>query len=489
VRTLQLAPSGMEREAAAPVSALASLPRMLACAVFAHLPLRDRARAALVCRAWRDVSYDASLWTRLVLPAGQPYADDAFSALLLGAVSRARGSLAELHLSGGHTSHGTQTILPAVLALNARALRRLRLGLLPTTMRGTVDAEWLHRLRAAAPGLETLEADAQCELQDAAGVLDAAAPRAPLRVRNLRVTGAGDSETDGAALTTLAPSLGRHTSLTHVTLCATHVDAPGALDALVDGGLRACRVPSVNFARCSLGPPAVPALARLLAAAGGGGGALTSLNVRDVHEWLDLVGDEADMMQATRPLCDAATAPVLAAALRASATLTALTLDGVVDFWRDGDVAVTLLGALTAHPRLHTLCVVGAGLTFAVQHAEHAPPLQPEAAVASAVALGALIAANAPALTAMDVSGGELNDDHLRVLFAALPANTNLRSLDLRGNALSAACLREHGLPAVRANTSLRDVQVQLLLHTHGYDDDHAAVMAELAALLAARGA
>jgi hypothetical protein len=75
------------------------------------------------------------------------------------------------------------------------------------------------------------------------------------------------------------------------------------------------------------------------------------------------------------------------------------------------------------------------------------------------------------------------------VLFAALRANSHLRSLDLRGNRLSGGCLREHGLPALRANASLREVHIQLLvgMGTDARMDD--ALVAELAALLASRGA
>jgi hypothetical protein len=296
LRTLQLAPSGMEREAPSSVSALASLPRNLACTIFARLPLRERARAALVCRAWRDVSYDASLWTRLRLPStGLPTHTHDETVLLLGAVGRARGSLIELDLSGSAVSHShvTQAILPALLALNARALRRLRLGVLPTrSVDHSVDEHWLRRVRAAAPGLETLEADVSCPLTQAAGVLDAATPRAPLRVRELHVTGA---HADVAALAALAPALARHASLTHLTLGTVRLDAPGALDALADGGLRACRATSLTFARCSLGPPAVPALARLLAGKAAGDSALKSLTVIDYNVWPDpVVGDEAE---------------------------------------------------------------------------------------------------------------------------------------------------------------------------------------------------
>jgi hypothetical protein len=196
-------------------------------------------------------------------------------------------------------------------------------------------------------------------------------------------------------------------------------------------------------------------------------------------------------------LCDAATAPVLAAALRANATLTSLTLNGVLDVWRRGDVAAALLGALTGHGSLRTLRVTQTGGTALVHRLENAPPLAPEAVAVSVAALGALNAANAAALTALDVSDAELEDEQLRVLFATLPANSHLRSLNLRGNRPSDACLREHALPALRANTGLRELWLDAF-GAHFYDGDeidqqdaqnYTDDMAELAALLAARGA
>ncbi len=66
------------------------------------------------------------------------------------------------------------------------------------------------------------------------------------------------------------------------------------------------------------------------------------------------------------------------------------------------------------------------------------------------------MAANAPALTELDVRSCELGDEGLRPLFDALPANTHLTSLDCRSNTLTEGFARDVLLPAVRANTSLR---------------------------------
>jgi hypothetical protein len=77
--------------------------------------------------------------------------------------------------------------------------------------------------------------------------------------------------------------------------------------------------------------------------------------------------------------------------------------------------------------------------------------------------LGALLAANAPALTELDVSWCDLGDEGLRPLFDALPpANTHLRALDCGRNWTSEAFARERLLPAVRANSSLRELKTEL---------------------------
>jgi hypothetical protein len=76
-------------------------------------------------------------------------------------------------------------------------------------------------------------------------------------------------------------------------------------------------------------------------------------------------------------------------------------------------------------------------------------------------ALGALIAADAPALTALSVCYCELANDGLRPLIKALRRNSHLRTLSLVGNVPSNAFLRKRVLPAAaRATTTLRSLLV-----------------------------
>jgi hypothetical protein len=75
--------------------------------------------------------------------------------------------------------------------------------------------------------------------------------------------------------------------------------------------------------------------------------------------------------------------------------------------WRGDGTA--LLGALTGHASLRMLDLSMNGHDDNPHDAEHA--------AATGAALGALVGANAPALTALDVSVCSLGDDGLRPLF------------------------------------------------------------------------
>ena len=80
-------------------------------------------------------------------------------------------------------------------------------------------------------------------------------------------------------------------------------------------------------------------------------------------------------------------------------------------------------------------------------------------AVAGA-ALAALVAADPPSFQALHVDGCSLGDEGLGPLFDALPSNTRLRTLLCRATGLTAQCARDRLLPAVRANSGLRELGV-----------------------------
>jgi hypothetical protein len=411
----------VERE----TSALPPLPLPVVLHVFSLLPVDCRLRCAEVCRGWRAVLSERSLWTRLDLTRASGmrvregnHARGVLDRMLRCAAARA-GGLQSLHIDVRNVSHAT---LLEVAAANADALRELHVHGKLTDDLG-FDLEHVEPLLGAAPLLRTLAIGLNCdntELRAVRRMLRNDAPFAPLRVvylcANLRNKGR-------AGVVAFAADVAAHASLTGLTLEEAPLDTPAALDAVVDAAL-ARRMQRVGLWDCGLSPESAPALARLL-----DGGALTTL--------------ECWHMDAL----DAPAARVLAAALRASSALTSLTLNRAGVF-RDAAVTAELLGALTGHASLRTLSLQGNDTTAAADQA------------AMGALLGAMVAANAPALTELDVSWCVLGDDGLRALFEALPRNTHLRKLVAARNMILETFAHDVLLPAVRANASLRQLRM-----------------------------
>jgi hypothetical protein len=425
-------------------AALSSLPLFLMLHIFSLLPVDQRLRCAEVCRDWRSALAERSLWTRLDVsvtsgvrePAERSYdeegddedmGDRPWDALLCCAAARAGGTLQSLHVDREHVSHAA---LLEVAAANADALRELHAH---TVSRLGFDVDdQVQALLAAAPRLRVLATDLNCEVwadtETANRALRNEAPFGPLRVRRLRFDLRGIA---AAGVNAFIAAVGSHASLTGLTLRHAPLDTPAALDAVVDAAL-ARRLQRVRLYKCLLSPASAPALARLLSC-----GALTELACTE------------------SALLDAPAARVLGAALRANSTLTSLTLDRTGVF-ADASATAELLGALTGHASLRMLCL---------RRNQFSSCTAPQAAAGAA--LGALVAANAPALTELDVSCCyDLRDDGLRPLLEALPAATHLRKLDCSLNDMTEALAADVLLPAVRANASLRALHASGKLQT-----------------------
>jgi hypothetical protein len=400
----------LERES----SALPPLPPSLALAIFALLPVDARLRCREVCRGWRAVLLERSLWLRLDLSkASGGLARPATDALLRAAASRAGGQLHALDVSD--CEGFTFACLRAVLTANAGTLRELRHWKDDFSCLG-FDAA--HTLLRAAPQLLLFDTGVACDsVADAQRLLRNEGVWAPMRVRKLAVV--FNTQTEAAVLS-LASDAAAHASLVNLALIDAPLDTPAALDAVVTAAL-ANRFSNIALSDCNLCPASAPALARLL-----GGGALRAL-------WIE----NGDV-----PLLDAAAAEVLADALRGNSTLDSLVLSDTA-FWRDPAVAATLLGAITAQSARSLRSV-------SLSH----NPIG-DAQDAAGAALGALVAADAPALQCLYLQDCGLQEAALGPLVDALPANTHLRKLQLGDVTVSAAFLRDRLLPALRANTSL----------------------------------
>ena len=139
----------------------------------------------------------------------------------------------------------------------------------------------------------------------------------------------------------------------------------------------------------------------------------------------------------TTPLFNAAGALIVANALRANKTLTALSF-GSCGLLVDTAAAVTILGALVGHPNLTSLVID-------LESAEYYTPVP----VALVTALAALIAADAPALRRLRLMEFEFNDLTIAPVVNALAENHHLRVLDFTFPGLSADFTRERLAPAL----------------------------------------
>jgi hypothetical protein len=423
-------------------SALALLPLSLQLAVFALLPVDCRLRCLEVCRGWRAVlAAERSLWTRLDLSLAGGVVARVTDALLRAASERAGGQLQTLDVSD--CPDITHAALLAVVTANAAALRELRVdngveqceALLRAApqLRVFGSGYWfaavhVEALLRCAPQLHDLDANVYFSRHaNTHRILRNEPPFGPLRVLELSVRPEGGE----AGVLALAADLASHAWLTGCHINNAELDTPAAADALMDAVLT-LRMTSLGLHTCTLTPAAAPALARLL-----GGGWLTQLRVISAAQNLD-----------------APAAALLSNALRLNSTLTALTLCRM-DLWRDPAAGTALLGALVGHPSLRQLHL-SRNLVAAAQQAT------------AGRSLGALVAANAPALQLLVISACELGDAGLGPLVDALASNTHLRTLECQANHITVAFARTRLLPALITNSSLR----QLRLHDPGDDED-----------------
>lgn len=129
--------------------------------IFTLLPADARGRACCVCRGWRAVLADPSLWSCLVDDGlrGDP------APLLLGASRRACGLLHRLNVSC-YTSNWQAAYLEVATA-NADSLHELRVG----RSSFSIPVPSLEALVRAAPNLQVLEAHPWCAYSNVMSVM------------------------------------------------------------------------------------------------------------------------------------------------------------------------------------------------------------------------------------------------------------------------------------------------------------------------------
>jgi hypothetical protein len=406
---------------AAAVATFATLPHAVALLIFAQLPVHTRLRAAAVCRAWRTTLLERSLWSSLDLsPAGGVPRRFVTDGLLAAAAVRAGNSLHTLDVSD--CPRLTHHELHLLLRAHGATLRVLRM----------CDARaqpWndVLLLLTASRALRECHVNLSCRGDYVAGLLGAGDETSCLRVHQLNVS-CTDVATADEFVANIMPALASHASLTRLALLRAPLNVTAALDAVVDAAL-ARGMTFLSLCECGLRPESLPSLARLLR----GNTALTTLVIRGVDALGDLFRDEAQVQ-------------AFADALRSNATLSSLTLHRV-GLWRFNLHAQSLLDALTGHNSIAAL-----HLSDNLSYAGGATPC---ALIAS------LISANVPALTHLDVSGCYFTDGNTRPILMAAACSMRLRSLFASGNyMMDVAFMRDELLPAVRANSSLRMLQL-----------------------------
>jgi hypothetical protein len=430
------------------VSYMAALPDPLLLRILAALPVDSRLRATEVCRAWHALlTSDHRMWTTLDVSASSlARAEHATDALLRCAAARAGGRLHRLIVSGvadgdeasgmehwGVTPGGVR--MATLLELAAQHRETLRELHIVSHDLGVAE---VHAVFAAAPELQLLRADLYADSATATALLLAQPAFAP---RLLRTWCHGDWNAvapDNTPVLELAAHL-RERAHPPSSLCVesawqlTRV----ALDALVDVALE---TPLRELMLRTLDLTATVALAPLL----------RLLRADSALECLSLDCEGRDeMFDESLYFLDVDAATQLGAALRAHPTLTTLHVDGLYVF-RTPAAAAALLDVLVGHGSIRQLSMSGCHL------GGWAPWAELVDCSAVGASLGALVAANAPALEALYVHWCMLGPTGLTPLFEALPRNTHLRELHCGENRKGAAFEEHVMLPAVRANTSLR---------------------------------
>ena len=444
-------------EATQPSAALQPLPLPLTQRIFTLLPVDSRARAACVSRAWRDALADPSLWTRLDLSETSGVVRRIDDDVLRAAAARAHGRLEVLDMGKRAWAAARE-----VVAENAASLRELRWLCFQDY---TWESDW-HRDKTedgvaelgaaleATPNLRVLEAQVvTCGWKTARRLLHNEPPFGALRLQHLDVD-LESADRDVAALVADIAARSVHHPLKALTLsCSDRIPlTPDELNTIVTAVL-ATGLPTLQLCQCCLTPAATPALVRLL-----GCTALTRLHIEQTEPCMVLLDEDSVVLFAN--------------GLRANRTLLHLAINGVV--WYFPGLA-EMVNALVAHPSLRVLDYESNDITENASEAERAV-----ASRAAGVALGALIAANAP-LEELHMQFCDLGDEGLGPLCDALPRNTRLHTLDISSNGITHAFTAQHLLPAVRANTSLRHLTV-----IHSYEAWNPAAH-EAMALVASR--
>jgi len=390
----------------------AQLPVPLLHAAFALLPLDARLHAAGVCTDWRAAAA-AQDWSRLRFKGcALPVSDKLFLA-----ASRRAGHAAVLLELPACPDRISYVVLLEVLRANAATLSEVGLG-----DEYYSDAA-LTELMETVPHVRVLVANMSCRSHERTGaMLRKEPPYAALFLRKLWLY-----IEHGHDVLMLMNAAAIQASLRKLYTMHSGFETYGTLDAVVDVAVSLGLSELTISFTVGLLAGAATALPRLLQSE-----ALTALAI---------MGGPLKNAFDTVPAC----LPQLGAALRANRTLTALSLESV-GLWKDGHDTTALFAALQSHPSLRSISLGRDRVPAAM-------------AVAVGSALGALIAANAPALESLSIVNCQLGDAGMGPVLAALSRNTHLRVLYINHNSMTEPVMRAHLLPALQTCAGVHTIR------------------------------
>jgi hypothetical protein len=422
-----------------------SLPHAVAQLVFKKIPADSRARAALVCRTWRDAIAEPAVWTQIDLSRERGITVEVTDAVLRGATARARGQLTVLVLGARRFSIDA---LVEVLTAQQGTLRKLY-WFSEAPDYDYLAFDYVEQLLRAVPQLPSFFADVGVtSVVDAARMLRCDSPFQALRVHAMLIEGR-TIETSDADMLLLAAAIKDHSALQEMYMNDISLRTPAVFDA-VAAAVAACGLSAAGFTRAHLSPASLPTLVRLLQA-----GKLTYLAIHNGGEVLFDAGGSAQ----------------IADAIMALGSLQRLFLTGA-ELWKDRVAIAAIMRAVTRHQGLQHL-------TF-----QSDTPVDQAAAGA---ALCELCAADSPSLRSLTIRCFLLGDAGMRPLLSALANTRHLRTLDCINTGMSEEFARDVFLPAIRANTSLRELTASAWWGGDANGVAPPAVL-EAEALVAARG-
>jgi hypothetical protein len=379
------------------------LPELVLHVIMLALPVDARARAACVCRSWRALLADPSLWQVLDLTrAGGVARHRLTENLVRGAVARGAGQLRVLDLRADQ--YTTRVLTPLMFEV----LRSDGAELQEVSSDGMLTVQDLEAVFAAAPRLQVLSTDVKGDCAALLPFLRNDPPYGPLRIKRLELLCGSAVPAD--ILLTVAAAIAAHDSLKNLRVRASSY-IPG-MNALMDAaGERRLRV--LSLYDC-LDAGSVPALARVLQR-----GSLITLFVSCSYGFPHA---EESM-------------PARCAALRNSLKLKYLRLRLNPLHGLSRRIFTELLDAAAAMPALFVL-----NLNWSIL----------QDTVGAGHALGALLRANLPSLRCLYVSSCHLGDEGMAAVLSGLEANAHLHKLKCRfGNNMSMAFERDRLAPAL----------------------------------------